>query len=640
MADTPSGPRSDRGRPSQWLSTLRNFVRYTPSGDTIPDETWRGRHGAILVLLVAHVPPLFVLGIYAGTESLVTGARIPAFSLPVVLFGVGVVVGFALLASLPWFGRRVRTGLSTLGLVSASAILVYFSGGYIEAHFHFFVMMAVVAIYEDWLPFVLGIVYVAVQHGYFGMTSPELVYNHPAAIANPLAWAGVHATFVLALAVALMAHWYSTERSREEALEQSQLARSLEEKNEEIEAARAQAEEAKAEAEARQQELGRLNDHLNAKAEAYSDAMARAAEGDLTVRLDPESESEAMTRVAVAFNEMLDETASVMEDIQAFTRDVAAASEEANVGVKEVEGASGEVTDSIQEISSGADEQREMLQEVAGELNDLSATVEEVASSARTVARTSQETAEIVDDGEETAQQAIEDSRAVQDVIDTTVDRMEALDAQMDEIGEVVDLIGDIAKQTNMLALNANIEAARAGAGAGGGDGDGFAVVADEVKQLAEETQASASEIEALIEETQERTEATVREARMADRRMQEGAEAVRAVVDAFTRVADNTEETNSGIQEISGATDDQASSTEEVVSMVDEVTDISQRTADEAEAVSAAAEEQTSSMLQVSSNVGSLAEQAEQLQSLLSSFEVGDAGAPAGRSEVAVDDD
>ena len=264
--------RSDLFRVDRLKRELWEFLRYVPSGDTIPEETWENRHRNILVLLLAHVPFLLALGLYHGTES-ITGATIPEFSLPVVLLGVGVLVGFAVLAKVPLLGRRTRTGLATLGLVSASAVLVYFSGGYIEAHFHFFVIMAVVAVYEDWVPFLLGIVYVAVQHATFGMAHPEMVYNHTAAILNPMAWAGIHAVFVLGLSAALVSHWASTERSREVAREQLREARektaevdSLEEKNAEIEAAKA--------------EVERLNDHLQARAEAFSDVMARRPRGN------------------------------------------------------------------------------------------------------------------------------------------------------------------------------------------------------------------------------------------------------------------------------------------------------------------------------------------------------------------------
>jgi methyl-accepting chemotaxis protein len=623
-----SGPVRTDGEPG----TRRDFVTYIPSGDSIPAASWRRRHRNILLVVLVQVPFLFALGLFDGTESLVTGATVPVIPLSTVLVELGIVVGLAVAAGLPWLPRRVRTALATVSLLSTSVVLVHFSGGFIEAHFHFFVGMAIVAVYEDWVPFALGIGYVVLTHGVFGMINPERVYNHAAAIDNPWVWGLIHGVFVLALAVALMAHWYSTEKSREEAATQLREAQAktaevedLEAKKAEIERAKAEAEEAKAEAEARQREVERLNDHLEAKADAYSAAMSRAADGELTVRLDAESESEAMARIGEAFNEMLVETESAIQDIQAFAEDVSTASEEANAGTGEAKEASEEVSEAIQEIADGAHEQREMLDTVSAEMTDLSATVEEVAASAETVAERSHETAEIAEAGERTAQGAIEDARDVQTAIDSTVETVEILDERMAEIEDIIGLIGDIAEQTNMLALNANIEAARAG-GEGSGDGSGFAVVANEVKGLAEKTRESANEIEELIEATQTQTGTAVEEAQTAKRDMQDGIEAFQDVVDAFTQVTENAEETDSGIQDISATADEQAASTEEAVSMVEEVAEISRTTAAETENASAAAEEQAASMSQVSANVTSLSEQAERLQSLLATFEVADA--------------
>jgi len=639
MGATGTADGTPEGGAGGLRQTLGEFVRYTPSGDTIPDDAWRRRHRTILVFLVAHVPFLLALGLYEGTEAAVTGATIPATPLPLVALELGVLLAFAGLASVSRFSRRTRTALASTGVLAASVVLVQFSGGFIEAHFHFFVGMAVIAVYEDWLPFALGLTYVVVTHGVFGMVEAERVYNHTAAINNPWVWGLVHGAFVLMLAGALMANWYSTEKSREQSRKRLREARAKAEEVENLEAKqaeierekaeaermKAEAEEAKAEAEARQREVAALNERLEATADEYSEAMRRAADGDLGVRLDADDDSEAMAEIAAAFNEMMADTEAAMREIQSFADSVAAASEEAETGASEAERASGEVSESVQEIAGAADEQREMLSTVTGELTDLSAAIEEVAASADSVAEHSHQTAEIARSGEKTAERAIESSRDVQAAVNSTVENVEGLDEQMAEIGDIVELIGDIAEQTNMLALNANIEAARADQ-----DGDGFAVVANEVKDLAEETRESANDIESLIGELQARTATTVEEAREAERSMQAGIDAVEEVVDAFAEVSDHAEETDTGVQEISETTDDQAASTEEAVSMAEEVADLGESTATEAQNASAAAQQQAASMSQVSSNVASLSEQAERLQSLLSGFDVSEADAPA----------
>ena len=603
--------------------SVREVIRYIPDGTSMPEEMWAPRHRNILIATVIQLPLLIGLGLYSGTESL-TGAQIPATPLWMLGGFVAVILGTAALATWSGLGRRQRTVLTAFSLMSVSMAMVKLSGGYIEAHFSFFVFIGVLALYEDWLPFAVGVTYVAVGHAAFSLIDSSLVYNHTAAIENPIVWGGIHAVFVLALAGALMINWYSIEKSREAAREQLELAEQKQSEIQDVEAAKAEVEE-------RREEVERLNSHLETKADEFSAAMDRAADGDLTVRLDAASESEAMAQIGEAFNGMMDDIDEAMGEVRSFAQDVSAASANTVEGVETAADRSETVSRSVTEIAEGADEQREMLRQVSDEMNDLSATIEEVASSTQTVVEVAEQTADIADDGEETAEAAIERVEESREALDSAAGTVQELDERMEDIGEIVDLIGDIAEQTNLLALNANIEAARAGGNGGGSDG--FAVVADEVKQLAEETQDAATEIEELIGATQSQTDGTVKAVRSAEENIAAGAEAVDDAADAFARVSDNAGEAGEGIREISRATDDQAASTEETVSMAEEVAEISQTTADEADAVADAADEQLTAMNESTAEAGSLAEQAERLGALVRDFDVTDEGVDTGGS-------
>jgi hypothetical protein len=120
----------------------------------------------------------------------------------------------AWLASRKRFDRRVRAGLATLGLLTSSAVLVHLSGGLIEFHFHFFVMLFVITFYQDWATFLLAITFVGIDHGVVGLLAPHAVYNHAAAWRSPLKWAGVHALFVAGASVAAVANWRLTEKAQ------------------------------------------------------------------------------------------------------------------------------------------------------------------------------------------------------------------------------------------------------------------------------------------------------------------------------------------------------------------------------------------------------------------------------------------
>ena len=130
------------------------------------------------------------------------------------LLDAGVVAGAALLATWQRPSRRVRAAAVSLGLLTSSAMLVHLSGGYIELHFHFFVMIVVIALYQSWLPFLLAIGYVLVEHGVVGVLMPTAVYNHPDAWAHPWKWAAIHAVFVAGASIASLVNWRLNEAAR------------------------------------------------------------------------------------------------------------------------------------------------------------------------------------------------------------------------------------------------------------------------------------------------------------------------------------------------------------------------------------------------------------------------------------------
>ena len=118
--------------------------------------------------------------------------------------------------------RRVSTVLTAVGLLTCSAVLVHLSGGVIEMHFHYFVMVGVITLYQDWWPFLIAIGYVVLQHGLAGAIDPNAVYNHPDAIEHPWQWAAIHGLFILGMSSAGIASWRLNESFLEGILERQE----------------------------------------------------------------------------------------------------------------------------------------------------------------------------------------------------------------------------------------------------------------------------------------------------------------------------------------------------------------------------------------------------------------------------------
>jgi len=219
-----------------------------------------------------------------------------------------------------------------------------------------------------------------------------------------------------------------------------------------------------------------------------NDSIARVngialGEGDLTQRLPVQGQDE-MAQLATAFNAFVERMQDLVRQVGAATEQLAAASNQLSI-------TSGETSQQVLSQQSETDQ-------VATAMNEMTATVQEVARNANEAARSAQQTDEEASAGREVVRQTIASIQSLAAGVEDGAAVIERLSADSAEIGQVLDVIRSIADQTNLLALNAAIEAARAGE-----QGRGFAVVADEVRTLASRTQSSTEEIQKMIERLQ-----------------------------------------------------------------------------------------------------------------------------------------
>ncbi len=170
------------GLPHFFMSVEKRLWSVLPEGGTLPEDVWQKRYSFLLGLTWFHAIVIALIGPLLGYRwELSIDAITRDGNVLHTLFEGLIIALFAAVGSIKWIGRTLQAVAVAMGLMTASAMLVHLSGGYIEIHFHFFVMLAFLALLQDWVPYVLAIVYVAVHHGVVGALWPEEVFNHAAA---------------------------------------------------------------------------------------------------------------------------------------------------------------------------------------------------------------------------------------------------------------------------------------------------------------------------------------------------------------------------------------------------------------------------------------------------------------------------
>jgi methyl-accepting chemotaxis protein len=346
--------------------------------------------------------------------------------------------------------------------------------------------------------------------------------------------------------------------------------------------------------------------------------------------------SHAVTQVTIA-----------MQHIASGSQDAAGAAQESTEAVSQL-------SDAIDSIARGAGDQAHQVQAAAATAEQMSAQVEQVATDARDVARAGEATRDSAAEGAEAVRETVAGMAEIRTVIADAAGTVEDLGRLGDKIGNVVETFDDIAAQTNLLALNAAIEAARAGE-----HGKGFAVVADEVRKLAERSQRETKAISELIRDVQSRTRDAVSAMKIGSERVEHGSvradragtaltdivSAVEQMVDRVKGIAGAASEMANGargvvasMQSISAVVEENSASTEEMAAQatqvsqgIESIASASEQSSASIQEVSASAEEMSAQIDVVSAQAGGLATSAAELRGLIQKFHIDHApAAPA----------
>ena len=366
------------------------------------------------------------------------------------------------------------------------------------------------------------------------------------------------------------------------------------------------------------------------------DAVSQVAESASAV-------SSAASQLASASEQSGDATRQIATTIQ----QVAMGITQQTTGVTKTSSSVEQMNRAIEGVAKGAQEQANAISKASQVTSRISAAIEQVASNAQAVTHDSAEAASYSRDGAKTVQDTIAGMEAIRSKVGLSASKVEEMGTRSEEIGAIVETIEDIASQTNLLALNAAIEAARAGE-----QGKGFAVVADEVRKLAERSSLATKEIGALIKGIQKtvseavgamkasatEVEAGVVRANSAGtvlgnilvaaesvyKQAEEAGNAAAKVSSAAAELVESVDAVSAVIEENTAATEEMAANSSELTQSIENIASVSEENSASVEEVSASTEEVSAQVEEVSASATSLMEMAQQLSHVVARFKLG----------------
>ncbi len=341
------------------------------------------------------------------------------------------------------------------------------------------------------------------------------------------------------------------------------------------------------------------------------------SEGDLSQDIKVKSDDE-IGELASAFQKMLLNLRNIVLQVKKSSHGVKITSDELYDSIKQMSNINDQVTLAVEKVVDAAETQSNLLAKDSMTLKGTSASIKRIASMAKTASNSAARAVKDSHDGKNAAQSAINQIQSVFSQIEKSILLIQALGNKINKISRILDIISDIARKTDLLSLNATVEASKAGE-----YGRGFGVVAEEIRNLTDESKASAKEISAMVEEIQAENLAVKNSIEEGVKGIKKGREMITMLINNFDRVVEEVTRLGGGFEEISIETQRQAMDSEKISQAFEELNKLAQKNSLAMKETAVAMKNQKAILDKVKSSSQNLMNTAKELNVAIEQFKI-----------------